>query len=77
MGFNKDRFLALNIEILKFMLNEAFQKRKHVKWDFLYREFSEYSKEEIDFSIRYLKDKGYLIDFEITAKGVDEVLKWI
>jgi len=77
MGFNKERFLTLQIEILKFMLNEAFQKRRYLRWDFLYREFSEYSKEEIDFTLAYLKKKGYLEDCEITASGIDEALKWI
>jgi len=77
MGIDRRRFIALNTEILKFMINEAFHKKRHIRWDFLYREFTEYSKEEIDFSLDYLKKKGYLVDYEITASGIDEALKWI
>ncbi len=71
----RERFLTLKRLMLEFLVEERLRKAKHFNSEFLYRKFSDFTKEEVDFVLWYLQDGGFVRGYEITAKGVDELWK--
>jgi hypothetical protein len=68
---SRDEFKEICIEILKLLLYERFSNTRHVEEDFIYKELSHRDAKTIRFCLGYLREKGYVSGFDITASGID------